>query len=180
MYFGLILVNEGAAGTRKSLADLEGTTKSVLDEVQLIVPGYYKNPKFMDEVAPSLEKLTEGDPGNKNRKIQEEIREALDRAKSTGDFATLGTALAKAQASVSKDPPQESSYAESVSDAARRLAKFNSDQGYVIPELASRVVDLKALILNAQDHLRQPENAAPEIIKRLALGLVISTFFLRS
>lgn len=179
MYFGYILVNEAAAGTAKSLADLRDTTQRVSDTLRSIIPGYFNNPKFQQDVAPALEKLAAvGDPGPKNKENYAQVRIALDEAKNTGDFTTLKAALAKAQAAVSTETVLERNYSAVLADGADRLTKFIDNQSSALPELASRTSDLRLLTSRVQDVLDKPENRTPEIIKRLALGIVISTFFL--
>lgn len=53
-----------------------------------------------------------------------------------------------------------------------------SSQSVAVPELNSRIQELRALVPKAEEALNKPENRLPEIIKRLALGIVIATFFL--
>lgn len=78
VYFGYILVNEAAAGTGKSLADLKKVTGSISDDLRLLRPSYYGNSYFQQNIAPSLENLIAMQAGTKNKTIQADISAALD------------------------------------------------------------------------------------------------------
>jgi hypothetical protein len=152
MYFGYILVNEAAAGTAKSVADLKSATQRVSDTVQSMIPSHYNNPRFQREVARSLEKLTDAslNPGDRNNEVQGKIRNALNQARNTGDFTALGATLAQARDTVSRGNDSERTYATAVADSADRLTEFINAQSSALPELANRASELKLLISKAE------------------------------
>ena len=178
VYFGNLLVNEASGGTARAVVDLKSTASSIENSLRILIPKYYENQKFQTEVVPSLEKLTQLEPGAKNREIQSSIAASLNQAKTDGDFGTLHNSLIQVGSKVSKDGPQERGYAAAVEDAVGRMAKFRSAQSSAMPDVVASTGLLRATISKVEDPLNKPENHTPELIKRLGLGLVISTFFL--
>lgn len=90
----------------------------------------------------------------------------------------LRTDLINASNKVSDDDAVESAYANAVRSATNKLSAFLTSQSAALGQLPDRTNELRDLIAKAQDSLSKPENRTPELIKRLALGVVISTFFL--
>jgi len=178
MYFGYILVNEASAGTAKTLADIKTSTESTSEAIHSIIPSYYNNQEFQKNVAPSLDKLEKLEPGDKNNQTKDKIISAINEAKRTADFVSLSSVLRQAKSEVSKQSELEKVYSATLADASNALLAFLSAQAVAVPELNSRIKELNVLIPKIQDDLNKPENRLPEIIKRLALGLVIATFFL--
>ncbi len=178
MYFGYILVNEASAGTAKTLADIKISTEATSEAIHSIIPNYYNNPEFKKNVTPALDKLVQLEPGEKNKQTREKIVDVINEAKRTADFVALNSALIQAGSGISKETDQEKIYSTALADATNGMSAFMGSQSVAIPELNSRIKELKDLIPKAEDALAKPENRLPEIIKRLALGLVIATFFL--
>lgn len=178
VYFGYILVNEASAGTAKTLSDIRTAAEATSEALHSITPSYFNNSKFRENVAPYLERLVELEPGDKNKPTKDKLVGTINDAKRTGDLSTLNDALAHAAAEVSKLTDEEKNYSNAVANAMNGMSAFLSSQSVAIPELNSRIVELKMLIPKAEEALSKPENRLPEIIKRLALGLVIATFFL--
>ena len=178
MYFGYILVNEAAAGTARTLAEVRDSTKAISETLQSIVPSYYRNPMFQRDVAPSLTKLDQTPAGEKNNSIEKVITDALEQCRNTGDFSTLNSAFGQVKSQLSRESPEEKAYAATFETAADKLSEFINDQSNAVPRLAQEAAELRLLTSKAEDSLSKPENRTPELIKRLGLGLVISTFFL--
>lgn len=178
MYFGYILVNEASAGTAKRIADIQIEMGGVSETLGLLLPNYYKNPRFQQEIVPKLDKLSELEAGEKNKQSKDKVQLSINQAKSTGDFSTMNKALSQISSEISKDGISEQMYSKALVDVVNSISKFESAQSLALPELNRRVEDLKNLIPKAQDSLNNPENHIPEILKRLALGIVIATFFL--
>jgi hypothetical protein len=178
MYFGYILVNEASAGTAKTLADIRTSMESTAEALHAVVPSYFNNPVFQQSVAPKLERLEHLDAGEKNRQVREKIAGVMSEVRRTGNFIALDEALSQMAAQANRDGAQEKSYSEALDEAKGSLTEFLNAQNVAVPELNSRVEELKVLIPKAEDSLGKPENRVPEIIKRLALGVVIATFFL--
>lgn len=121
MYFGYILVNEASAGTAKTLADIKTSTEATSEAIHSIIPSYYNNPEFQKNVAPSLEKLTQLDPGDRNKQTKEKIVGAINEAKRTGDFVVLNSALTQAQ--LNKENDLEKAYSTVLADATNGMSQ---------------------------------------------------------
>jgi hypothetical protein len=181
MYFGYILVNEAAAGSAKSLADLSRAMQQVSEMTLPLVPNYYRTTQFQKDVVLALEKPATMDPGPKNKYVQDRLHAALDafqNAKTPADLSTLLGDLESLSFKVSKDGLAEQAYAAALLQAREKLGEAISSQNMALLRLETNVQELRVLIPKAEDVLSKPEIRTPEIIKRLALGVVISTFFL--
>lgn len=178
IYFGYILVNEASAGTPKTLAEIRDSLESASAALRITIPNYYDNRRFQQEVTPLLERLVRLDAGEKNKQVQGKVETIISEAKRTHNFALLSRNLSQAQSEVSSDGIQEKAYSTALEAAVSGVSNFINAQSIAIPELAERVQELRVLIPKAEDSLNKPENRIPEIIKRLALGLAIATFFL--
>jgi hypothetical protein len=178
MYFGYILVNEAAAGSAKSLADLSRAMQQVSEISWKLVPNYYRTTQFQRDVALPLEQLAAMDPGPKNKDVQDKLRDALQKAKTTGNFGALLGTLGPLGFLVSKDGLAEQAYAAALQQGVAKLGEALSPENSLLFRLEEKNQELSVLIPKAEDALSKPENRTPEIIKRLALGAVVSTFFL--
>lgn len=175
MYFGYILVNESSAGAAKSLADIKSSVESINNSMNLLLPNYYGNPDFQKNVAPALARLEQLAPDDKNVTQQNETRDALTQARKTGDFVSLENRLGSIKVA---EGTQTSDFGRALSDAISALQRFSSETRVAVSDLSFRIQELGKLIPNADAVISKPENRVPEILKRLALGLVIATFFL--
>lgn len=177
MYFGYILVNEAAAGSAKSLADLSRATQEVNQSLSSYNAEIWRAYQL---IFPVLQKLDSMDAGMKNKDVKDRLHEALDLKKPRRDLFALRNTIAQLLADVSKDGVAEHAFATALEEAAKQLDKYifdvqNSPLSY---NLWNAMSEVRPLTTKAEDALSKPENRTPEIIKRLALGVVISTFFL--
>jgi len=175
---GYILVNEAAAGTPRTLAEVRASTQTISETLQSIVPNYYRNPRFQRDVVPSLTKLEQTPSGDKNKDVKKTITDALEQCQNTGDFSALYSTFKQGKTQLSKEGRDEEAYAATFEEAADKLSEFMNDQSNAVPRLAQEAAELRLLTSKAEESLGKPENRTAEIIKRLGLGLVISTFFL--
>ena len=178
MYFGYILVNEASAGSAKHLSDIKSAMDSTSSALNTLLPSYYNNPVFKRDVAPRLETLERTDAGPRNQETRGKVAAVIAEARRTGDFASLSSALTAARAEVAEESPQDKTYRDALTLARDSLSAFVNAQAVAVPELSSRIEELRRLLPKAEEALGKPENRIPEIIKRLALGIVIATFFL--
>jgi hypothetical protein len=178
VYFGYILVNEAAAGSGRSLAQLVDNSNSIKQDLTLLLPGFYSNPNFQQKIAPVLDKLQQLNPGSNNKELQSTITEAINHARATGDFEKLQIALANARSAVSQRDKDEQQYAVALGAANDELQRFQVSRQDAIARLPASVDDLKQLIVRVQTNLDKPEYRTPEILKRLAIGFTVATFFI--
>jgi hypothetical protein len=175
MYFGYILVNEAAAGSAKTLADL---TRATQEASLLLRSDKHEDAQLQRDIIPVLDKLDSTDPGAKNKDTRDTIHQEFLKAKNTGNFYFFLTTITMLLPKLSKDGQAEKAYANALGDASAKLLAFLNNRSTTLSGLAGRTEELKTFIPKAEDALSKPENRTPEIIKRLALGVVISTFFL--
>lgn len=178
IYFGIALVNEASAGSAKNLYDLKNAMESTSSALNTYLPSYYNNLKFKQDVEPKLDNLMYLDPGPRNQDTKNKISMIIGEARRTGNFALMNSALSSAQPEISEESSEGKDYKEATTKALDSLSAFMNAQEVAVPELANRIKELKDLIPKAEGELNKPENRIPEIIKRLALGIVIATFFL--
>jgi hypothetical protein len=173
MYFGYILVNEAATGTGKTLAEMRADTQSISQSLALLLPGYYNNSVFQQDVVPQLTAIVNFNPGQPNSQIKASLVDAIDDLKLSGDLPKFQTALRTLKGKVSTNTEEEQKY----SAAVTALERFLSQQGGALSRLSGTLTDLTQTLSKAESSLDKPENRTPEIVKRLAIGLAVSTFF---
>jgi hypothetical protein len=87
-------------------------------------------------------------------------------------------ALETASRAIKSGGKQEISYRDHLIDVQRSLSSLIENQVGTQDQLKAILSDMKPLIDSAQKSIQEPTNRTAELIKRLGLGIVVSTFFL--
>ena len=177
--FGYILINDEAAGTPRTIAQIRGEVSTIRRELNLALPSYFENEAFQKIITSSilpLEKL-KADP---SIQIQEEkIRYAISEARKTGNIKELTNSLDidEKEFQVNKDEKNQQYYT-ALTKAKFDIERFLKSQEAAIPNIGTSLDKLDKLISNVNDSLGKSEVQTSDVIKRLALSLVVSSFFL--
>ncbi len=116
-------------------------------------------------------------PGENNSGLEIEIQNALSEAKKTGDVQALSKILEISKAKVSTKNELEVQYATALNKGYEETTRFLASKDAVMLNLGTDVQNLNRVTAKADEVLNKPENRVPELLKRLALGLVVATFF---
>lgn len=176
MYFGYILASEEATGTARTLRELRGETSNISTRLDDIIVSY-NDPKFRALFEPPLAQLMPLIPESA-RPYKESLEQALKAAKDSNDVTGLMPLL--------KDFEQKANFGSDSAESVRLTAKVISERASqyestlqgTAQRLKSETDSIKQLVVRANDDLSKPENRTSEIVRRLAIGLVVATFFL--
>ena len=179
MYFGYILVNEAAAGTPRKMAEIEGHERGIASSLAgLVSIQPYSSLEFQKNCLPKLYALRKAKP--KDAKYDSE-KESIDSKISSLNYSKdliglynsiTGTHIAPA------DQTKESEYVSALSTATESISEYIKKQEDFSKEVNANLASVNAVIVDADKRYQDPQNHLPEIIKRLALGIVVATFFL--
>jgi uncharacterized membrane protein len=179
LYFGYILVNESAAGSAKYLAQLEKDTATIKAGLDTLEPTY-NNSSFQQKVASSIEKLRTTDASADTQSIKSSVSAAIGEASLKGDepiFAFIN-ALHKARGVGEPPSRQGKDYVKLLDDTTKTVTEGYNELRATANRVNNSLSDLNPLIENANKALSTPEYRTAELVKRLGLGIVVSTFFL--
>jgi hypothetical protein len=178
MYFGYVLVNEPAASIGKALSDIQEDVRTMNQNLALLRPGFYANGAFQRDVVPRLDALQNQEPGAKYRELRDKVVNSVENSRRTGDIATLADVMRSALGEVSSTTDCERRFSTALSAASNSLSRFIATQAGAAARISAAIKDLAPLISKAETRLEKPENRTPEILKRLAIGLAVASFFM--
>lgn len=176
-YFGYILVNENASGSAKYLSDIKDDTTKIKQDAFVLLPTS-ENPAFQKDVLPSFRRLAGANPGPRNSTIDKGIHESVEQAQWTGSVAELSKKLSDVASNVTVGDKDDTAYFEAFNGARSSIQKFMDQQSMATQELSETQADLKSLISEADKSLSDSGSRNTELLRRLSIGIVVSTFFL--
>ncbi|WP_263373515.1 hypothetical protein [Granulicella aggregans] len=178
VYFGYILVNESSAGSAKILADIRQDTSQLTQDLFLL-DMRVSNPRFEKNILPIIKQLEATDAGPDNSDIKKVLDNDLTTAVANdAPLQSVMDALETASRAIKSGGKQEISYRDHLIDVQRSLSSLIENQVGTQNQLKAILSDMKPLIDSAQKSIQEPTNRTAELIKRLGLGIVVSTFFL--
>lgn len=173
-FFAYLLLNEAAAGSQKTLVNLEEDTqyiRSLLEKVKSIESEY-----DIDKVIQPLINLPKGESSEATNKIKSYIA-SFSNYKTQANLDDLLIIMKENNESdklKGLNEDSENIYKESI----KTLEEFIENKETFSVTLPSEVKNLGALIQKADENLNKPENRIPDVIKRLFLSLALATFFI--
>lgn len=174
-YFGYILVNEASAGAPKLLSEIKSETNLISAELNTILPNYYHNKRFQAICGASLKEIEEFSIELPYSNVHNQVIGAIGIAKFTGEFKSLFDTFAAAKKQTENLPGE---YPKAIDNAYNDLTRFLSTNEGALPKLSTNLENLNNLIEKADEEFEKTENRIPEILKRIAIGLLVVTFFL--
>jgi predicted PurR-regulated permease PerM len=178
MYFGYILVNEASAGSTKILSEVRQNTGSIAQNLSFL-DLRVSNPQFQKQILPLLKQVKTIDPGGENKNSKATLDTELSSAEvNDAPLQSVADALQEASSVAKTGGKQESNYRDLLEDIQQRLSSLGSQQLDTQNQIRQLLGETKPLIESAQKSIQEPTNRTAELIKRLGLGIVVSTFFL--
>lgn len=178
MYFGYILVNEAATGIPKRIVSLNSELIRIRQNLNVIAPGYFNNQEFKNTVGKNILSLEQAKPGENNTEIAEKINKAIDDCKNTGEFGELRKRLNSYSQNINKDTEEGKQFDRLLSTTIDSLNSFMDSYNAAIPNLVSSMKRVELLVPELEKWNEKPQNRVAEISKRIALGIVVCSFFL--
>jgi hypothetical protein len=183
VFFGYLLVNEEAAGTPKTIAQIREEVSTIRRDLNLILPDYFENREFQDAAGMTLSKLNVSTDLNQMN-TDDKVQVAIAEAQRTGNIAELYQKLQQLEKEFRSTSSNFSNneayqiYLRNLEQVNFQIAQFLGRQNAAIPNLDTSLENLERMITNVNNSLGRPEAQTAEVLKRLALSLVVSSFFL--
>lgn len=171
IFFAYLLINEAAAGTQKTIADMETSTRAIAKDVSILRK--QDTPKFIETYIAPLVYNSRG-----NTEAIDELKDFIDNyptsEKTIYDLLDLMKSNNTESKLVFLTADEKSEYRSAIQQIEKYLEQ-GSDAALELPKLIQNV---ESLTQKVNENLAKPENRTPEIIKRLFLSLVLATFFI--
>jgi hypothetical protein len=180
LYSANILVNDDSAGMPRTLSRIENNLEQISKSVSIISPSYDNNKVFHELVGQSLVEFENFklDETNQNRALYERILGIIHDAKNSGNIDLLLKIPESSGSEISAKTQNEKHFAEVFSVLQGKIARFLATREQVITNINTDLASIRELAPKVRENLEKPENRIPEILKRIALGVVVATFFL--
>jgi hypothetical protein len=187
MYFGYILVNEATAGTPRLLVQVESQLTNVQRDLVNQQSRLTDNPVFMNTVGADIDalevsarkvppsrvplagRLMHRVRGSIDSNNTDSVRLALFNADTTYGNASRASGVALAR---------DEEFLIGLRRAEQHLSEFVAVQTKSIGNLQGAAVELRQLLPSLRAAIEKPQSRIPELIQRIALGLIVATFFL--
>ncbi|HEY0076329.1 MAG TPA: hypothetical protein VGB77_19680 [Abditibacteriaceae bacterium] len=178
MFFGYVMINDASIGPARRVRDLSNETREINTTLNKLLPSYYDNPSFQEICGQSLNTLESAQPEKGALNTSETVNSAIEAAKQTGNFARLANELNRAKRNLRRSGMTKSSYYSLLNQAIDDINRFFSTEAATIPKLAVSLTNLNAAIPKVAAVTDDPQFRLTELLKRLAIGLIVVTFFL--
>jgi hypothetical protein len=167
-YFGYILVNEAAAGPGRIIAELGDNVRDIRTKITLLTPNLAANTDYQHSAIPGIiEKL------RTEARLPPELKEVLNKGiTDSTDLFRLQTLLQRAGQQSSTSP------VPLIGQLLEQLERFTTVQTEAAAGVMARLNDLDALQHAVNDALQRPENRTADILKRIAVGFIVTSFLL--
>ncbi len=200
VYFGYLIVNEEAAGTPRTLSQINTRLGEIKPDIELVFEselGDFSESNYLRRNY--LNNLLNFSGVNLDPKYDEEINEIvkdvkddIDEAYKTNDWKKLGENLANhifkiqnleplTSGILDLDLPKNkdfSSYLQNLKEAKNKTQEFASSKENALRNLNTAANSLNNLIEKANEELGSEEARTTELIKRLGLSLIVASFLL--
>lgn len=175
VYFGYILVNEAGAGSAKALAGIQESTSQIANQMPALT-GKYNERIFQTKARSTIATLRKDQTADPRNPL---VKAAIDHAEASTDetIEEFINELNKIGTPSNTNFLQDA-YTRQLTSALQKLNSISDEMGEINSTTRNHLANLQPLIENANKALTTPEYRTAELIKRLALGIVVSTFFL--
>jgi hypothetical protein len=174
-YFAFLIINEAAAGPARDLVRLEEAARA-LDEDAAFVPAELARSRvFAERVRPALDAVRTADHGTSGVDTGE-LASAISEAINRSDLLTLEYKLNATRNAITGTGVVEKNYAQLLRTAELAVRDFRGDGQHAEYRLGEEVRELDSAITDAKANLDKPENRTAELLKRLTLALIVSSF----
>ncbi|MBW4660504.1 MAG: hypothetical protein KME15_17675 [Drouetiella hepatica Uher 2000/2452] len=178
VFFGYVLLNEEAAGTPRTLAQINTETAQISRDINLLLPAYYDNATFKEIIGKSIADLESTKTSEPNQNIAERVKVLISELRETGDIVAFSNQLKETKNNFTSQDDNDKGYHKALEDLNFRLSLFLDKQQAAIPNLKASLGKLNNLMIDVNESLGKSEAQTAEVLKRLGLSLIVSSFFL--
>jgi hypothetical protein len=165
-----VLVDDESVGAPRALKSLRESTDSLATSLRYLNADYRATTEF-DHLARAVNANT--DPANVT--IKPKLQAVLRLAGPGESLADLVAALRPAAGELRYSDPR---YAPGVDKAIDAIDMLNTERRATFDRIGQLQPRLAALVDRASAELGKDQNRVAEVVRRIALGLIVSTFFL--
>ena len=171
--FGWILLDESSVGAPRALRDVRASLDSLSSASARLVGSF----KDTAEYARLRDVVAYAD-GPAEAELRTKLLAQLDASETTpAAMDALLEGVAAAEQQLSTEDPSAASLRRELHDAAAALGRWRTDQRQHWQQLDEARVRLAAALPHLEANLAKQEVQIAELIRRLAIGIVVSTFF---
>lgn len=178
MSFGYILVDESSVGKPKLLKDIQIELEEVKEISKILLPNFFQSELYFNGIGGSINKLEVYDFNDNNASYYKEILESVTKLKSSGDFNGFTNKLSNVRKKMLVDKGRDDAFLELISETNKGVQKYVLSKSAAEPRLSSTLLKLENQINNISKIQNLPDSRQVELIKRLAIGFIVSSFFL--
>jgi len=169
-FFAWVLVNDESVGAPRALRSLRENTDSLATSLRYLNSDYRGTTEFARLTHAINAKADTGNLPTK-AKLQATIRVGM----ADEPLADLVAALRPVAGELRYDTP---SYGRDVDSALEALETQNTERRAALERVGQLQPRLSALIDRVSQELGKDQNRVAEVVRRIALGLIVATFFL--
>lgn len=178
VFFGYVLLNEEAAGTPRTLAQINSEASLISRDLNSLLPAYSENSTFKEIVGGSIAALEKAKTSEANEAISRRVEELINEVKETGDIAAFASQLKEVEGNFTLIDEADKRYRRALVDTNLGLSLFLGKQEAAIPNLKASVDKINSLIIDVNESLGKSDAQTAEVLKRLGLSVIVSSFFL--
>jgi len=169
-FFAWVLVNDESVGAPKALRSLRENTESIAASLRYLNSDYRSSTEF-DRLKNAIN--AKADPANSATKGK--LQAVLRRAEAGESLAGVLALLRQAAGELRYDTE---SYGRDVDGAIGAMDAQNTERHATIEGIGQLQPRLNGLIDRVGEELGKDQNRIAEVVRRIALGLIVATFFL--
>ncbi|MDJ0800876.1 MAG: DUF2791 family P-loop domain-containing protein [Calothrix sp. MO_167.B12] len=185
VYFGYLLVNEQSAGTGRTLVEINRLLEQSNKHTQILVPEPDNNLRLLtlrnDYLKPLRNfSLIEDSSNDRVNDIINKVKVDISKAEQTNEWKVLSQKFYSYQSELFnlQLKGKERDYLQLIRGATEEFRAFVRSREYALPQLINTTEALNKLIEKVEGKFETEDSRTTELIKRLGLSLIVSTFLL--
>lgn len=168
--FGYLLVNEEAAGTPRLIRELSNHTASLNEKLKAIGPD--EDRKVFESIRSNgADRLARLDV---DKQFQESRDGVVRSIRSAPDARELSQFLQDAE---TKAPSTERHYVQVLTDILESVQQHAESVAFLRSQLPMTIRTQEESVRTLKESAAKQENEIPEIIRRVSVGAIVTTFF---
>jgi hypothetical protein len=172
-FFAWVLVNDESVGAPRALRSLRENVDSLAASLRYLNSDYRSTKEFA-----ALTKAIDARADPASNAAKTKLQQILQRALKGTSLDETQSALRTAMEEVPFDTTSTSGYWDSVQSAVNEMERQNTQRRAAFDRVGQLQPRVLTLIDRVSEQLGKDQNRVAEVIRRIALGVIVSTFFL--
>lgn len=171
--FGWILLNDSSVGAPRELRDARVALEDIAATARNISTNYKDSAEFNE-----LRRAVYSPTGNGMAPVQAELQSMTERMVAPQDLNALLARLEVARRSITPRDESERLFVEGLSKAGRDLDSWQRRQTQLAATIARNNERVARLLSQMELSVGKDSTRVAELLRRLAIGVIVTTFFL--